>query len=121
MLFIESLGKNYYCPLSDNRQVDDSNGERLYRRVDDLAWSEAEQKSGKRVKIKGFPKEHKAKLFRVEVSKNRTDWVVTNDLTQDSLNATQDACATRWKIEKFHRELKQLTGVEKCQCRSQRT
>lgn len=120
MLFIESLGKIYYCPLSDNRQVDDSNGQRLYRRVDDLAWSDAERESGKRVKIKGFPKEHKAKLFRVEVSKNRTDWVVTNDLTQDSLNATQDACATRWKIEQFHRELKQLTGVEKCQCRSQR-
>jgi hypothetical protein len=23
----------------------------------------------------------------------------------------------RWKIEQFHRELKQLTGVEKCQAR----
>ena len=23
----------------------------------------------------------------------------------------------RWKIEQFHREAKQLTGLEKCQCR----
>jgi len=23
----------------------------------------------------------------------------------------------RWKIEEFHRELKQLTGIEFCQCR----
>ena len=54
------------------------------------------------------------------VSTNRTDWVVTNDLAQDSTDATQQACRTRWKIEQFHRELKQLTGVEKCQCRKAR-
>ncbi|MEO6351497.1 MAG: hypothetical protein ABIO19_08760 [Burkholderiaceae bacterium] len=23
----------------------------------------------------------------------------------------------RWKIEQFHREAKQLTGIERCQCR----
>ena len=26
----------------------------------------------------------------------------------------------RWVIEQLHRELKQLTGIEKCQCRKQR-
>ena len=26
----------------------------------------------------------------------------------------------RWKVEELHRELKQLTGVEKCPCRKQR-
>jgi hypothetical protein len=26
----------------------------------------------------------------------------------------------RWKVEEFHRELKQLTGVESCQCRKGR-
>ena len=120
MLYIESLGKIYYCPLSDNRLVDDSQGAEPYRRVDHLSWSEAERNQGKIVKIRGFPKDHKVKLFRVEVSKNRTDWVVTNDLAQTSLEATQEACRLRWKIEQFHRELKQLTGVEKCQCRLQR-
>jgi hypothetical protein len=29
-------------------------------------------------------------------------------------------CDIRWKIEEFHRELKQLTGVEACQCRKAR-
>jgi hypothetical protein len=29
-------------------------------------------------------------------------------------------CAIRWKIEQFHRELKQLTGIESCQCRKAR-
>jgi hypothetical protein len=39
---------------------------------------------------------------------------------QNSTRATQDACALRWKIEQFHREIKQLTGIEKCQCRKAR-
>jgi hypothetical protein len=26
----------------------------------------------------------------------------------------------RWKIEQFHRETKQLTGLERCQCRKAR-
>ncbi len=29
-------------------------------------------------------------------------------------------CNVRWKIEEFHRELKQLTGIESCQCRKAR-
>jgi len=65
-------------------------------------------------------KKHQMKLFRVEVSTSRTDWVVSNDLNQNSTQGVQDACALRWKIEQFHRELKQLTGVEKCQCRKAR-
>jgi hypothetical protein len=120
MLFIESVGKVYYCPLRDNRQVDDSAAEQPYRRIDSLQWSAQDLASGKTIKIKGFPKAHKVKLFRVVVSTHRTDWVVTNDLAQDSSEATQEACRIRWKIEQFHRELKQLTGVERCECRKAR-
>ena len=32
----------------------------------------------------------------------------------------QQVCKIRWKIEEFHRELKQLTGIESCQCRKAR-
>jgi hypothetical protein len=120
MLFIESLQKFYYCPLKDNRQVDDSGGAQPYRRVDSLAWSTEELAQGKTIKIKGFPKDHKARLFRVAVSIHRTDWVVTNDPTQDATEATQEACGFRWKIEQLHREGKQVTGLEGCQCRKAR-
>ena len=65
MVFIESLRKVYYCPLKDNRQVDDSDGQRPYGRVDALSWREPEVAHGKRIKIKGFPKDHKVHLFRV--------------------------------------------------------
>jgi hypothetical protein len=45
---------------------------------------------------------------------------VTNDLTQDSTGETQKHCSTRWKIEQFHRQVKQVTGLQRCQCRKQR-
>jgi Transposase DDE domain len=121
MLFIESLSKIYDCPLKDNRQVDDSGRQQPYRRVDTLAWNAQDLAHGKRIKIKGFPKDHKVHLFRVAVSTHRTDFVVTNDLTQDATEATQEACGFRWKIEQLHREGKQVTGLERCQCRKART
>ena len=120
MLGIESLAKTYYCPLKDNRQVDDSHGQQPYRRVDALDWDSKALTHGKRIKIKGFPKDHKVHLFRVEVSTHRTDFVVTNDFTQDSTEATQEACGFRWKSEQLHREGKQVTGLERCQCRKAR-
>lgn len=121
MLLIEEMGKKrYYCPLKSNRQVDDSGGERPYQRVDGLDWSEEELKRGKLIKVKGFPKEHKVRLFRVVVHSRRTEWIVTNDSARDSVRDAQRARALRWKIEEFHREAKQLTGIERCQCRASR-
>jgi hypothetical protein len=49
-----------------------------------------------------------------------TDYVVTNDMVQDNAQAVQVECGFRWKIEQFHRETKQLTGLEGCQCRKTR-
>jgi hypothetical protein len=120
LLYIEDLKKIYYCPLKDNRQVDDSGGAQPYRRVDSLQWSDAERQHGKVIKLNGFPRDHKVKLFRVVLSSQRTDFIVTNDFTQDSTTAVQEVCALRWKIEQFHRETKQLTGLEGCQCRGAR-
>ena len=117
MLHIEGLGKTYYCPLKTNRRVDDSNGAEPFQRIDNLVWTQTELNAGKRIKIRGFPKNHKVKLFRVASSTGRTDYVVTNDLAQNDTSVVQQACNWRWKIEPFHREAKQLTGLERCQCR----
>ena len=51
-----------------------------YRRVDSLAWTDAEMETGKMVHLKKFPKGHQVKLFRIALSTQRTDYVVTNDL-----------------------------------------
>ena len=120
MALIDQLGKIYYCPLKRNRLVDDSGGQLPYRRLDHLEWAESELTTGKLIKIRNFPANKKVKLFRVTVSSHRTDFVVTNDQTQDSTQATRDICGVRWMIEVVHRELKQLTGIESCQCRKGR-
>jgi hypothetical protein len=121
MLHIERRGKRFYCPLKSNRQIDEGDGTRSsYRRVDSLTWGEAEQLHGKNIHVKGFPGGHRLQLFRLVVSSDRTDYVVTNDTAQDSTDDVQQVCAIRWRIEQLHREAKQVTGLERCQCRKAR-
>jgi hypothetical protein len=120
MLHIERLGKVYYCPLKNNRQVDETDGERGYQRVDSLSRTPTEQQQGKVVHLKTFPTGHQVKRFRLVLSTQRTDFIVTNDVAQASTQDTQQVCALRWKIEQFHREPKQITGIEGCLCRLSR-
>jgi len=119
MKAVEKANKIYYCPLKSNRQVT-QNPDEEYRRVDSLRWTDEELATGKTIHLKKFPKGHQVKLFRIELSTQRTEYVVTNDHSQDSADATRQESAIRWKIEQFHREAKQVTGLESCQCRSQR-
>ena len=47
------------------------------------------------------------------------EYIVTNDLTQSSKDDVEFESQTRWKIEEFYREVKQLTGngrVERVVC-----
>ena len=62
------------------------------------------------------------KLFKLVTTNADIDWIITNDL-DDNLNVTvvKTTNDCRWKVETFHRELKQLTGSEKCQCRKARS
>ena len=120
MQYIDSLGKIYYCPLKRNRLVDDSGGSKKYQQIESLTWTESEIKQGKLIKIKTFPQAKQVKLFRVIISTDKTEYIVTNNLNQNSIDDTQKVCSIRWKIEQFHRELKQLTGIESCQCRKGR-
>lgn len=120
MLLIDGMGKIFYCPLKVNRSVDDSGGKSPYQRVDSLQWSEQELELGKLVKVKGFPGYYKLNLFRVVVSTHRTEWIVTNDLSRETVQVARKGRRLRWRIEELHRESKQLTGIERCQCRSGR-
>ncbi|MGH2414532.1 MAG: IS701 family transposase [Microcystaceae cyanobacterium] len=120
MALIDNLGKIYYVPLKKNRLVDDTSGVEKYQQIEQLIWRELEQEKGKLIKINKFPKAKKVKLFRVTVSANRTEYIATNDLTQSSTESVKKECSLRWKIEEFHRDVKQLTGLEACQCRSAR-
>ncbi len=121
MKYIIKIEKIFYCPLKKNRLVDDSGGAEPYTAIENLAWTDAELTHGKTVKVKKFAQDTHLKLFRVVVTTDRTEYLVTNDLTQDSTDDAQKASGQRWKIEQFHREIKQITGIEKCQCRLNRS
>lgn len=41
-------------------------------------------------------------------------------MAQDNTQVVQEVCGFRWKVEQFHHETKQLTGLEGCQCRRAR-
>jgi hypothetical protein len=79
MSHIDCLGKIYYCPLKVNRLVDDTGGVEKYKHINQLDWSALEQQHGKLIKVRGFPKDKKVKLFRFAVSTGRTDYVATID------------------------------------------
>lgn len=120
MLFIHDLGKLFYCPVKSNRLARRADDDSFYQKVTDLEWSTEDLKNGKPVRLRGMPNGFAMKMFRVPISTNRTDHVVTNDSSQHCSDDTKKVCAMRWLIEQFHRELKQLTGVESCECRKQR-
>ena len=44
--------------------MDDTEGVEKYKHVQSINWSEEEIQQGKIIKIKGFPKDKKVKLFR---------------------------------------------------------
>jgi len=73
-------------------------------------------KAGKLVKLHKFPLDVKVKLFRVEVSTHRTDYLVTNQVEHNDVEAVKQISSLRWCVEQLHREEKQLTGMEQLQC-----
>lgn len=114
-------GKFFYCPLKSNRLVDDSGGQQPYQPVALLTWSSRDVAHGKLLKVKGMPKDSKLKLFRVLVSIHRTDYLVTNEVAQDDTAAAEQESNVHWLVEQFHREAKQLAGLQACQCRLARS
>ena len=119
MKAIEALDKVYYAPLKRNRLVSSSVASG-YQRVETLTWTPAEATAGQLVHINKFPKGHQVKVFRLASGSGRTEYIATNDLSHADVEATQQKCRLRWKIEQLHRELKQTTGIGKCQCRKHR-
>lgn len=78
-----------------------------------MDWSSDDINNGNVIKINKFPEYHKVKLFRAAVSTNRTDYLIINDMAQDSVEAVQEEYGFRWKIEEFHLELKHVTWYQK--------
>jgi hypothetical protein len=120
MLQIHAANKIFFCPLKTNRLVCDEPETKEHHPLCQLRWTDAQAQQGKRVHLHNFPRGFYLSLFRLALSTERTEYVVTNATTQLTTTDAQKACAVRWKIEQAHRELKQTTGIEQCQCRNER-
>ena len=105
---VHRLGLVFYTTLKANRLVSLSK-EGGYIHLNEIDWTNERLKNGIIVKLKKVP--FKVKLFKLVATNGNVDWIITNDLDETVIT----------QVEEFHRELKQLTGSAKCQCRIARS
>jgi len=110
-----------------SQEIDEKAGKPkiIYKHVGDLDW-DAKTNEGERLRtfgitvcIEDLPNDKPLRLFRM-TAKHRTEYIVTNDVRVETTEDAKNVGSFRWKIEQFHREVKQLTGVAKCQARKGR-
>lgn len=114
------LGLIFVTTLKSNRLVSLSK-EGGYIHLAQIEWSEAQLRNGIIVKLKEMP--FKVRLFKVVATNGDVEWVITNGdrPTEPTTHSVQEENEVRWQVEQFHREVKQLTGTEACQCRKARS
>ncbi len=121
MSHIHKSGKYFYCPIKENRKIASSDcSDVIGVQAKDFILTQEEKLSGYNCRLCGMDKSIRVKLFLVAHSTMRNEILVSNDLSLSSTVDIQNASAHRWKIEQFHRELKQNTGIQACQCRNHR-
>lgn len=97
----------------------------IYKQIGEIDWDVKDDQGEKlrtygiTVCIEDLPNDKLLRLFRL-TAKHRTEYIVTNDVSIDTTEDAKKVGGFRWKIEQFHREVKQLTGVAKCQARKGR-
>ncbi len=84
-----------------------------------------EHLSDKEIPVEGLVVHLKAygfiRIFKTfSQAKGEVEYLATNKLDM-TLMDIKTVAAQRWKIEEYHRGLKQTTGIEKCQARIQRS
>jgi len=114
---VQRLDMTFFTTLKSNRLVSVSK-EAGYQHLDEIDWTPDRLEHGVLVKLKKVP--FLVRLFKLVAPNGDIDWVITNSEAPLTTDVVQNENAIRWQVEQLHRELKQLTGIEKCQCRKQR-
>ena len=104
---IRSLGWTWLCRLKSNRKVRVDFGEAQAISTVDIPGP------GRVVHLPGYGS---IRVFRVVATNGDTDHWATNDLGMDALTRLQYG-EFSWRIEEYHRGIKQFCGVERCQAR----
>jgi len=103
---IDSYGWTWITELKKNRIVNHND------KLDKLNIP----KEGLKVHLKAYGF---VKIIKRVVTDNHIGYLATNATTFSADDISQ-GYAERWKIEEYHRALKQTTGIEKCQARTGR-
>jgi hypothetical protein len=114
---VHRANRYFVTTLKSNRMVSLS-PQTGYIHLDELEWSEEQLTNGQMVKLKELP--FQVRLFKLVATNGDIEWLITNHPGFTNQQAIKQASDVRWQVEQFHRELKQLTGSEKCQCRKAR-
>lgn len=115
----QRLGLVFFAPLKYNRLVSLSQ-EEGYIHLQQIDWTPKRLQFGVEVQLKELP--FKVRLFKLVAKDGDIEWVITNSPERPlAAPVVQDAKDGRWPVEELHRDLKQLTGSEKCQCRKARS
>ena len=105
-LIVKELHWNFISMFKSNRKVSVTKG--IYISISDLPLADKQVR-------KVWLKEYGYILVCKLVDKNGDiTYLGTNDLALTDYDLLTDHFDHRWKIEEFHRGLKQTTGIEKC-------
>ncbi len=122
---IQRANRFFVTTLKSNRLVS-LNKEAGYTHLQEIEWTPETMQYGILVKLKELPL--LVRLFKIVATNGDIEWVITNrEAAAGEAHAAttaddvQEANVVRWQIEQLHREVKQLTGSEKCQCRKARS
>ncbi len=115
--YIHRQDRIFYTTIKSNRLVSITK-EEGYIHLQDIDWTPERLETGISVKLKDLP--FLVKLFKLVATDGDIDWVITNDPATDlTTTVVRGRNDVRWDVESFHREIKQLTGIEKCQCQNE--
>lgn len=116
---IHRMDMIFFTTVKENRLVSLTK-EGGYIHLEEIEWDSQTTKHGLWVKLKELP--FKVRLFKLAATHGNIDWIITNcpdrSLTSQVVATKNDV---RWKIEQFHREVKNVAGSEKCQSRKARS
>jgi len=115
---IHRMPMTFITTLKENRLISLSK-EGGYIHLEEIDWTKERIKHGVTIKLQEVP--FHVQLFKLVSTNGDIDWVITNCPEKISADLVQKENKVRWDIETMHRELKQLTGIEKCQARKARS
>lgn len=128
LFFITTLKNNRLVSVWKDTAKDTAKSTKsAYLHLQQIQWTPQSLEEGLLVKLKELP--FAVRLFKIVAPNGDIEWLITNgsntgqneELPRLTVHDVKKKNAVRWHIEQLHRELKQLVGSAKCQCRNARS